>query len=173
MTVVGILVSVALLVLGRKLFWLFVGAVGFVAGALLATRLLGGRSEWVILLVALGAGILGALLAVFVQKLAVRIAGFVAGGYIAASLVEALGVQLGGPKWLAFVIGGVVGLVLVGVLFEWALIALSSLTGATSITQAVDVPTAYSVLLFLVLLVAGFGIQVAMMYRERRHARRT
>ena len=42
MTVVGILVSVALLVLGRKLFWLFVGAVGFVAGALLATRLLGG-----------------------------------------------------------------------------------------------------------------------------------
>ena len=56
MIVLEILVGVALLSLGRKLFWLFVSGVGFASGALLATVVLQNQPIWVTLLVAVGAG---------------------------------------------------------------------------------------------------------------------
>ncbi len=61
-------VGAALLILGRKLFWVFVGAIGFVLGMDIASRFLQGRPDWLILIVALGAGVLGALLALFLQR---------------------------------------------------------------------------------------------------------
>ena len=63
MDVIGVLAGIALLVLGRKLFWLFVGVVGFVAGAALATQLFEIQPDWLVIVFALGAGLLGALLA--------------------------------------------------------------------------------------------------------------
>ena len=72
--IVSLLVGIAVLLLGRKLFWLFVGAVGFVIGLGLAFQLLVEQPEWLILIAALVIGLAGAVLAIFAQKVAVVIA---------------------------------------------------------------------------------------------------
>jgi hypothetical protein len=160
-----ILVGIAVLTLGRKLFWLFVGAVGFVLGMSLATQFLGGQPDWVILLIALIAGLIGTLLALFLQRVAVGLAGFIAGGYITINLLAVLGWETGWIPWLSFVIGGVIGAVLVAALFDWALIILSSLTGATLIVQAIRVGSLLAALLFIVLLIVGVATQASLLKR--------
>ncbi|MFQ5614279.1 MAG: hypothetical protein ACE5H9_19325, partial [Anaerolineae bacterium] len=144
-----------------KLFWLFVGAVGFVAGLSLAARFLGGQPDWVVLVLALAAGLVGIVLAIALQKIAVGVAGFVAGGYILVWLADVLG--LAGERWflLAFVIGGIIGLILVAAVFEVALVALSALAGASLVVQAVDLRPALAAALFLVLLLIGLAVQAS------------
>src|SRR3954463_6112389 len=72
----------ALLVAGRKLFWLFVGAVGFFACARLAQGFLGNEHQDWQLIACLVAGVFGAIFAVFVQKVAVGLAGAGMGVYL-------------------------------------------------------------------------------------------
>lgn len=167
MDVARIVVGSMLLILGRKLYWLFVGVVGFALGFALATQFPGGASEWVILIVALVAGLVGALLAVFLQRVAIAVAGFAGGGYVVVVLVRSLGWHPGRLTWVPFVIGGIIGLVLVVTLFEWALIILSSLTGASLIVESSSLTPSIAGLLFVVLLIVGIGIQVSVMHRDQ------
>src|SRR3972149_5355253 len=129
-----ILAGGLLLVLGRKLFWLFVAILGFAAGLTAASRLFYVQPEWLQLVIGIAVGILGALLAYFLEKVAIAVAGFLGGAYIATSLAISLAGNIG-PKgdvlnWVLFIVGGIVGAVLAVVLFDWALIILSSLVGA-------------------------------------------
>jgi hypothetical protein len=165
--IVRVVVGLALLVLGRKLFWLFVGAVGFGAGMILAGQFFGGQSEAVQMIIALLAGMIGAVLAIFLQRFAVGLAGFVVGGYLALSLVRAFSIPTGDIAWLPFLIGGIAGAVLLALVFEWAIIFLSSLTGALLIVQGYDFGQPVATLLFIVLFFFGFAIQT-MPWRKKR-----
>jgi hypothetical protein len=159
MTLIPILLGIALLFLGRRLFWLFVAVVGFMAGIGLATQFLQGQSQQFILLIGLLGGVIGALLAVFMQRLAVAVAGFIAGGYLMVTVLGWLGMGSGGAAWLPFLIGGVIGAALVALLFDWALIFLSSLGGAELIVQNVNARPSILLLLLVVLLVLGIVVQ--------------
>ena len=86
MVIANTVVGLALLILGKKLFWLFVGAIGFIGASDMASRYFSGLPDWQILIVAVAAGLLGALLAVFFQKAAILLVGFYAGGYLVVSL---------------------------------------------------------------------------------------
>jgi hypothetical protein len=156
MTVINILLGAALLFFGRRLFWLFVAGVGFVAGVMLATAILGSEPQWLAVLIGLGVGLIGALLSVFLQELVVAVAGFLAGAYLFYTVAFALG--FGSFAWLAFLVGGVIGTLLVLALFDWALIGLSALIGATLIVQNLALERTLSVLAFVGL--AAFGIVV-------------
>ncbi len=163
----SVLLGIAMLVMGRKLFWLFVGAVGFIAGISLANQFISGESQLVIVVIALALGVLGALLALFLGRLVVGFAGFVAGGYALMTLAKLIGLNIGFPFWAIFLIGGVVGAILVAVIFDWALIILSSLTGANLLVTAMGVSGAVAVLIFVVLLAIGIGIQAGVRRVER------
>jgi hypothetical protein len=137
---VAILLGIALLLFGRRLFWLFVGAAGFAAGLEAGAELFQGQSELMVLVGAMILGIIGVLLAIFLQKLAIGIAGFVGGAYLALWAIQAF--RNGPPPeaavgasgvWIVVLLGGIVGLVLMLVIFEWALIVLSSTLGAVFI----------------------------------------
>jgi hypothetical protein len=154
-----ILAGVGLLLFGRKLFWLFVGLIGFVSGIHVATRFFPGQPEWMVLAIALMAGVLGALLALFLQWLAIGLAGFFAGGYIVVRLLHVSGLATGGMYWVLFLIGGILGLILIIALFHWALIILSSLVGAGLITENIPVAHSGALLLFIVLVIAGILVQ--------------
>lgn len=167
MPIVRVLVGLVVLTLGRKLFWLFVGAVGLVVGIALATQFFRGQPDWVILLIALGAGLVGALLAIFLQQVAIGLAGFVGGGYITLYLLNVLGWGPGRYAWLPFVIGGIIGIVLVVALFDWALIILSSLTGASLIVQGTHFRPALTGLVFILLFIVGVAIQARLMHSDR------
>jgi hypothetical protein len=157
MTLFNLLLGAALLFFGRRLFWLFVAGVGFVVGAMLAAEWLGKEPEWLIILIALAAGVIGALVSVVLQKLVVAVAGFLAGGYVLYTLT--LGLKYESLVWIAFFLGGVLGAVLVLVLFDWALILLSALIGATVIVQHLTLDRLASAVAFLVLCVLGIVVQ--------------
>ena len=84
-----------LLVLGRKLFWLFVAGVGFAVGMFVTPLLLPDAPQGVTLAVAVALAVLGAVLAITLQKIAIGLVGFIAGGLIALWLLRALGARPG------------------------------------------------------------------------------
>jgi hypothetical protein len=162
---IQILVGAVLLLFGRRLFWLFVGCIGFLVGFDFAGSFFPGQSQLLIFLIAAGVGLVGAILAIFLQRLVVGIAGFFAAGYFLANVATAaLHTHQSAVHWIAFVIGGILGAVLTMILLDPALIVLSSLAGATSIAQNVPFDQSSQGILFLILLVFGIIVQ-AMQYR--------
>lgn len=151
--------GVALLILGRKLFWLFSAVIGFLFGMSIAQQLLPGQSQTVILLVALIIGGLGAVLAITVQKIAIGLMGFIAGGYLVYLIIPALSINLGTFLWLAIIIGGILGAVLASTMFDWALILLSSAIGASVITNHLTLPQPFPLVLLVTLFIMGMIIQ--------------
>ncbi len=151
--------GLALIFLGRKLFWLFVAAVGFVAAMTLSAQLFSTDAGWVHLLIALAGGIIGAVLAIFVQRIAVAVAGFVGGGYVLANLVTVLQLQIGNNFWIPFLIGGIIGAVLMMFIFEWALIILSSALGAYLFVHELHLSTNLEFILMVVLFIVGIVVQ--------------
>jgi hypothetical protein len=166
-SITTILVGAALLLLGRQLYWLFVAGVGFAVAMELVTRLARIESAVLMLVIALVAGFLGALLAIGLQKVAIGLAGFFAGGYVALALLGLGGVQAPVLSWVLTLAGAVIGVVLTLMLFDWGLIALSSLAGAGAIVQALDLTRALSVLVFLVLLTGGVALQASVLAQEQ------
>ena len=71
-----------LLALGRKLFWLFVAIAGFYAGIEVVRVLLAGQPTWLMWVVGLGAGLIGALLTMLFQRVGFALGGFYAGGML-------------------------------------------------------------------------------------------
>jgi predicted membrane metal-binding protein len=67
--------------------------------------------------------------------------------------------ERGPALWLLVLLGGVIGVVLVAAVFDWALIGLSSMTGAALIIQALDLQVSASPLAFLILLATGVLVQ--------------
>jgi hypothetical protein len=166
---VSVLLGAGLLFSGRRLVWLFVGALGFIFGMQLAS-LLPQLSETTVLVVGLIFGVVFALLAVFLQKLAIGIAGFLAGGFILTTLFARLGVE-SLSNWVVYLIGGLIGIVLVLLLFDWTLIIFSSMAGAALLLQSFSTQTPAGVLIFFLLSLVGIIIQGGLMLRERRGRR--
>jgi hypothetical protein len=166
-----ILVGFLLLVLGRRLYWLFVAAVGFLYGLELAPRLLPGQSQAVIVIIALGLALLGALLAVVATKVALGLTGFVAAGGIAAVVLQHLTIESGVVALGIYFIAGIIGAVLFLLLFNAALIVLSSLAGAYLVVLGAEemrlISPAPETALIIVLAVVGIVIQ-ARPWRTRK-----
>jgi hypothetical protein len=171
MEILKILVGLCLLIFGRKLFWLVVAALGFLAAIALASEVFHTQPQPWAIAIALGVGLLGALLAVFLQKFAIAVAGMVAGGYSALLLLNWFGSDSAHFPWIPVIIGAIVGALLMAVLFEWALILLSSVTGAYLIAQVVDGGFGAGLALFAVLAIAGIIIQ-AKSRKGRRHKKK-
>lgn len=166
-TILTLALGILLLLFGRRAFWIFVAVVGFIAGLTFATMFMHGQSELVILLIAIVAGIIGAFLAIVLEWLAVLIAGFLAGGYLATSLAVSLGITIASGNWLIYIIGGIIGLILVAALFDWAIIVLSVLLGTEIImTFLRTYVSAYYWLVFLGLIVVGIVVQVGIWHRR-------
>jgi hypothetical protein len=124
--------------------------------------------QWMTLVVAVGCGVIGALLAVLLQKIAIAIAGFVAGGRIAWALAGAFFVEHAHYRGITFLIGGIVGALLLLALFDWVLILLSSIEGAHLIGNGITLPEKGALILFIALAVLGVIVQGSMLRRSRR-----
>jgi len=168
MAILYALVGLALLFFGRKAFWLFVAGAGFVAGIALANQILQGP-EWVNLVIGLVIGFFAALLAVFVQRFAIGLAGFLVGGYLSMQfLVPFFHLEHGWLPWGAFILGGILGVILVGAFLDWALIILSSMAGASLVIDAFNLRDVLGALVFITLIVIGISFQVRELREDRR-----
>jgi hypothetical protein len=164
--IADIVAGAVLLVLGRKLFWLFVAIAGFYLGFAVARALAAEQPAWLLWSIAIGAGLIGAVLAMLLQRVGFALGGFYAGGYIALLAVErfapgAIGVA-------AFLVGGVIGAVLAALLMDWAIVVLSCLVGAALVVPAIALQPFASALLYAGLVAAGIIVQAQLM-RGRDH----
>jgi hypothetical protein len=166
LSVISLILGGALLIAGRKLFWLFVGAAGFIAGLQLATQFWRGP-EILAIVIGLVVGVIFAVLAIFLQGVAIGVAGFLAGGYILTVVAGMIGLNQGAFSWIIYLIGGIIGVLLVIFLFDWAIITLSSLAGASLITQAIVLPAGIAGVVFLALVIIGVVIQGSILQRDR------
>jgi hypothetical protein len=165
-TILTLVLGILLLLFGRRLFWLFVAVAGFIAGLTFATMYMHGQPELVILLIAIVAGVIGAFLGVILEGLAILIAGFLAGGYLATALLVSLGLSQMAGYWFVYVMGGVIGLILVAALFDWAIIILSVLVGAEIIMTFLAIPNPAHWLVLLGLIIVGLLVQVGVWHRR-------
>ncbi len=151
--------GVAILILGRKFFWLFTGGIGFYIGYTLAPKILPNQSENVILIVAVVLGLLGVFLAMLVKGAAIGIAGFAAGAYVVYSLIPMINFDLGNYYWLVVIVGGVLGAILAGTMFDWALIILTAACGAMLISTTLNLSFPLSAVVLVVLFLIGLIVQ--------------
>ncbi len=173
LNVINLLLGGSLLVAGRKLFWLFIGVLGFIIGMQFVERLWTGP-QTVAVIVGVVVGIIFALLAIFLETVAFAVAGFLAGGFVLTTFANMLGLNLGGGLlyWVVYLIGGIIGVALIMLLLDWALITLSSLAGASLIVQSFSSGAALGGVLFIVLFIIGILIQGSVLRREEHPPRR-
>jgi hypothetical protein len=159
-----ILVGLLLLLFGRRLYWLFVAAIGFMIGLEMGPRLLPAQPDLVIIVVAFGLALIGALLAIVATKIVLAIVGFAAGGGIAMLWLPDVGRERDVVGLLVYVVAGVIGALLLLVVFDWALVFLSSLAGATLIVVTVErfleMPPFFATALIVGLTIVGTLVQV-------------
>lgn len=166
-----VLVGSGLLFAGRRLFWLLVGGIGFAFGLLVATRLLH-RSEPFAIVAALAIGIAFALLAVFVQSIAIGLAGILGGGFVGANVPYLLGFHGNAASFIGFLAGAILGVILMRLVFNWGLIAISALAGASMIVAGLGPEPGLEAGLFAALLILGVLVQGFGMREREPSARR-
>ena len=173
--IIQLVVGAIQLLLGRKIFWLMVGIMGFILGLFLTLYVVD-WPVWLKLLVGLGVGLVFSVLAVFIQKPMAALFGFFAFGLAVAILAQMWGVAKESPLfWVIFVVGGLVGVILVFALFDWALIIGTSLSGAGTVVAAlngmlnIQKSSLVALALFLILVLIGITYQSRYMKPTGRH----
>ena len=122
--------------LGKRLFWLFAGIVGFALG----WWLMGFINQDVLrLIIGIIVGLVLAGLSRFLGKWAIRIVAAIAGFVILPMLLGNLGMLGGISEFLWAVVGAILGLVSAMFLADWTLIFLSSILGAGLILNGAQV----------------------------------
>ena len=159
----SVLLGAILLLLGRELYWLFVAIVGFLVGMRIADTILADQPHWLLFLLAVAAGVVGAFLAILAQRLAFALAGFCAGGYLALIGTQSYGIGGHGVLW--FVLGGVAGALFAVLIVDGGLIVLSSLVGAGAIVDSLVLGRSGRILVFLLLVIAGILVQTRIFRR--------
>lgn len=163
----GAIIGLVVLFLGRKLFWLCVAAVGFAAGVEIAPHVAQQPTPVLQLSIAIVLGFVGALLALLLQKVAVALVGFAAGGRLAVGITGSFFVDYANYYWLTFILGGVVGALLLLALFDWAVIIASALIGAHLVVRAFVLPQTGATILLVVLAAIGVAVQASLLRRRR------
>jgi len=163
--ILNVLIGGGLLLAGRRLFWLLVGAIGFLIGLEIATWITF-RSELLIVIAALGLGVVFALMAVFLESVAIIMAGFLGGGFALMRVATLLGFEQDAARIVVFIVGGILGVILVVWLFNWALITISSLAGASMVVSGLFMRLTVRPLVFLGLVLLGVLFQGLSLWRE-------
>lgn len=181
--IAGAAVGGAVLLLGRKYYWLLLGVISMMLAAYLMATLLGLENEvllvtggnWQAVLIALGVGALGLVLGRRNYELAVAVIGFVAGVYLAA-LFDHIFLYISGrtdvalPWWLlaVYLAIGMLGAYLTRRSTAEALILISVALGASIINKALGLPndSSLTAVLMLSLALVGIVVQYAAYMRE-------
>jgi uncharacterized protein DUF4203 len=167
-TLVNIAAGAVILLVGRKLFWLFVAIVGFYVGVQVARSFLAGEPVWLVWLIASSAGIIGAIVAMLFQRVAFALAGFYAGGYLAMAVAERF--FHGTVGTIALLVGGVIGAVVAALVMDWAIVVLSCLVGAALVVESLGLVNSAALVGYVALLAIGISVQAQLMRRTTRPA---
>jgi hypothetical protein len=161
--IVQFVLGMATLLFGRRLFWMFVALAGFLFGLLIGQQFFSPLPDIVRFLLALGVGVLMGVLAQVIQRPIAALGGFLALGSIVLILARIMGMT-GNYGWFLFLVGGLIGAVLVLSFFDWALIINSAFAGAgaviaSAVILAPSLTGWIATMLLVALAVAGIVFQ--------------
>jgi hypothetical protein len=154
-TLTCLIAGCMLLVAGRRAIWLFLGLAVFAVTVALIQHYLPSLDQRTLVVLSLIAGFVAAVASVMLARALIWVGGFVGGGYVG---VIAWGTLIpAGPAfpWLAFVVGGVVGMLVVKFLFETLLVLASSAVGAALLVHVLGIDGTPGLIVLVVLTAAG------------------
>ena len=158
MLILDLIFGFLLVFAGRNLFWLCVGIIGFLTG-MQCVALFGLSHGWMLLLTAFILANVGIVLVLnFEWFMVIFGVGFLGGGYLLMNILPSITKQ--DPYlWVIFVLGGIVGMCLMVIAFDWTLIMISSLLGASLIMNAFHGMQGARELLFIGSVLIGILVQ--------------
>lgn len=162
MTLLTILIGIALIILGRKALWLGIFSGSFLAASQILSYILFDQAESTIwILSAITAGII-LMVYLTLEKAMVVILGVLGGGFLALSVVNPLNIiatDTFPAKFAVFVAGGLIGVLLMKIVFEWTMKSLTALIGAYLISSFLIGQPIFQLLVLVVLSIVGIAIQ--------------
>ena len=160
MPVLYVAAGFLMILAGRPAYMTFTGGVSLILGAYLTDNISRvSSSEWNVLVLPLLFVVVGVLVTFVFRRWAARLAGFLAGGFVAYNLPTTLGAASGWEHWGIFLIVGGVCAALMLIWFDVVVILLSSLLGTTLILQRVEFGSLDNVTMFIILMIFGLTIQ--------------
>lgn len=154
-----IILAIGLLFFGRRIYWAFVGAIGFIAATEWALTTMQGQPEWLIVIIGLVVGLIGALLAVFLRAAAIGMAGILGGAYIFLAIYRMFELTDPTVRLVMLIIGGILGLLIMLLIFDWALIVISAASGALLLSNFIPAEMIPAWIASLILFVIGAVVQ--------------
>ncbi len=166
-----VVAGLLLLLLGRRLYTALLGLLGFFVSYAMLSDLVTLASD-LRLMVAVGIGVVSALLAFVVRKVAVAVAGAMLGAGAALWASGFYGLKVEVLWWVVTAAAALVGAWLLRQVFETALIVVSSFIGALLIVAAVGLDGLPAHAAVAVLIVAGVAFQMRRRRGEERRAKK-
>jgi hypothetical protein len=157
-TLASIIAGLLLLLVGRKVFWIFLSLAGIALALDFLPRYFPQFDQQTLLIVSLAAGVLGGVLAFALAKTVDVVGGGVAGGYLGVIVWHALAPGPGFP-WVPAIVGGVLGILAAKFVFTSVLILASSAMGAALLVHVAGLEGTAGLAALVVLTAAGIIVQ--------------
>ncbi len=157
-----------LLFLGHELNFLFAGAMAALVAVRLTPLLPGQWPGWADYAFIIALGVIAAVAVLLNERAGYFISGFLAGGLL---LVEYWAPDSLIVPWLPFVIGGVIGALVIGIFTDWALILVTAAIGAAYLLNLFVLDPMLEILIGAGLFIVGALTQVVIM-QSQKHAER-
>jgi hypothetical protein len=168
MLIVRGIIGGILLFLGRELNFVFAGAMAGLLGFRLTPLLPSTWPAWSDAAFMITLGLLAAIIVLINERFGYFLSGFLAGGFF---LVEYYAPNLLTVPLLPFIIGGVIGALILGLLTEWALILVSAAIGSSYILNLFRLDPTAEILVGAGLFIVGALTQVIIMQSQKQHER--
>ena len=161
-------IGAILLFLGRELNFLFAAAMAALLGFRLAPQLPATWPAWGDWAFVITLAVVAAIIALINERIGYFLSGFLAGSFF---LVEYFAPNASTLPILPFIIGGVIGSLILGFLTEWAMILVSSAIGAAYILNLFRLDPTAEILVGSGMFIVGALAQVIIM-QSQKHAER-
>jgi hypothetical protein len=153
-----------LLFLGRELNFLFAGSMAALIGFRILPILPAQWPAWADIAFVITLALIAALIVLLSERFGYFLSGFLAGGFF---LVEYYAPNSAGLPWLPFLVGGVIGSLILGLLTEWALILVSAAIGAFYVLNLFRLNPTAEILIGAGLFIVGALTQVIIMQAQK------
>jgi hypothetical protein len=159
MAILYVGIGFMVLIAGRPVYSVFVGTIAFLLGTFLSGWFTMFPPQWNDFFIPLLFAVIGIILTQVFKRWSARVAGFVAGGMLLLNLPNVFGT---GTYWTSpflFVGAGIVAVILLFFIFDFALIVLSSLMATTLILSYTTIGRIDQGAMFLILTIFGIITQ--------------
>lgn len=157
-----------LLFLGHELNFLFAGAMAALLGFRLTPLLPPQWPAWSDYVFIIGLGVIAAAVVLINERVGYFISGFLAGGLF---LVEYYAPNTLTVPLLPFLVGGVIGALIIGVFTDWALILVTTTIGAYYLVNLFVLDPMIEILIGAGLFIVGALTQVIIMQSQKQAER--